>query len=425
MRLLWLATKAPWPTVDGGRLVAQLTLEALVARGYRPTVLAPTDRRGEDLAREGAERGGYRLERVRASPSPRWLEAAKTPFAGRPWTVRRHALPALARRAAELARERGFDVAHAEQIQALASARELPESLPLVLRAQNVESDLWRGLARRRPLLAPAVRLEAERLAKFEGEAVRRAAATVTLTAEDAARLGALASGGSAARPAQDSSIHPIPAPFPARLEPPPGNGSRLPGAPALSLFGSAGWWPNRDGIRWFLERAWPAVRSARPGAVLHLFGYPGALGLEGVVQHPAPEDSAEALPAENGALVVPLFVASGVRMKILEAWARGVPVLASPAAARGLALESARGEAPLLLADQPEEWGRRVAQLAERREGLVRAARERLETHHAPAAVAARLEEVYRAVRAGSPPREALRRGALTQPAAPGSLCP
>jgi hypothetical protein len=35
MKLLWIATKSPWPPVDGGRLLLLHTLRALAARDHQ------------------------------------------------------------------------------------------------------------------------------------------------------------------------------------------------------------------------------------------------------------------------------------------------------------------------------------------------------------------------------------------------------
>jgi len=96
--------------------------------------------------------------------------------------------------------------------------------------------------------------------------------------------------------------------------------------------------------------------------------------------------------------LAVPLRVASGVRMKILEAWARGLPVVATPAAAAGLGAEDGR---ELLLAADSDGFAAAVARLAAEpvlAAELVAAGRSALVRRHAPAAVAAELLRVYAA---------------------------
>jgi glycosyltransferase involved in cell wall biosynthesis len=113
------------------------------------------------------------------------------------------------------------------------------------------------------------------------------------------------------------------------------------------------------------------------------------------VTVHPAPCESAAAF-RPGALLAVPLRIASGVRMKVLEAWARGVPVVGTPEALAGLEVED--GREALVAADAPA-FARALARL-HREPGLAarltaegsRARRER----HDPARVIAGLLAAY-----------------------------
>lgn len=385
MRVLWVATKAPWPPVDGGRLLMWHTLAALREAGVEVTLVAPVGRHESKDAIEAALREVCVPALVTAAPVPLARAVPRALLQRLPLSIARHALAAVRRRAHELAKAVDFAAAHAEQLQALPQCRGL--GLPLVLRAQNVESALWRGAAREARLLGPALALEARRLERYEAAAVREAAVTIALTEADATRLSELAA------PAR---VRVVPAPFPAEL---PAGEQPLEGAPALVLLGSGGWRPNEDAARNFVAEVWPRLLAAHPAARLHVFGLPVAAGA-GVVAHAAPRDSRDCFPRE-AILVVPLRVGSGVRMKILEAWARGVPVVASPAAAAGLAGDAGSG---FLSASTPEEWLAAVAHLGSEsalRQQLVDAGRCVLREHHRPARIGRQLTECY-----GLPPR-------------------
>jgi glycosyltransferase involved in cell wall biosynthesis len=192
-----------------------------------------------------------------------------------------------------------------------------------------------------------------------------------------------------------------VPAPFPSSL---PGGDEPLAGAPAIVLLGSGGWLPNLRAAEWFLRVAWPAVRAALPSAAVHVFGESGRTqNGPGIVLHGPLGDSRRAF-APNAVLVVPLPFGSGVRMKILEAWARGVPVVATPEAAEGLEADDG---SELLLARQPEDFAAAMRRLAfDTRLGpsLVRRGRELLATRHDPASVASRLAAVYEAAGLSTP---------------------
>jgi hypothetical protein len=398
MRILWVGTKPAWPAIDGGRLVAATTIQALAAAGNDVTLVAPFDPRREDGAR-GAEALREWCEPVLVASAPRPLipSALLSLPRRQPVSVVRHTHASVRERVEQLLAGRSFDVVHAEQPQALAQcAPALARGVPVVLRAQNVETDLWAAAAGGRPLAGLLARIEAGRMARFEGAAVRASAATIALTARDADRLGRLAG--------VPGKVHHVPAPFPSSL---PAAEAPLPGAPALVLVGSGGWLPNERGSSWFVSTVWPQVRRALPAAVLHVFGaFPSdAPAAEGVARHPAPADSREAF-APGAVLVVPLTFGSGVRMKVLEAWARGVPVVATPAAALGLEAQDGRD---LLLAATASGFVEALSRLS-REPGLgpsmVAAGRKQLESRHAPRGVASRLAAVYEACLGRARPR-------------------
>lgn len=397
MRILWVATKAPWPRIDGGRVLLHNTLRALTEAGHRLTLLAPVSAAGGE--RDGVAVRGITereiAERLAPLCRPVLVEVERRPMAvdlltaqlrRLPLTVVRHGFASLRQRASELIVEERPQLVVAEQIQALhAAAADRSSSAPVVLRAQNVESDLWAQSARLAGWRRLPLTLEARRLAAWEGRQVARCAATLALTAEDRARLVELSGAG--------EKIHPVPAPFDPEL--PPAD-APLAGSPAVVVFGSGGWRPNAGGAAWLLREVWPRVMAEAPGAVLHVFGLPAQAS--GVVAHPAPEDSRAAYAA-GSVLAVPLRVASGVRIKILEAWARGVPVIATPQAASGLAAEDGR---ELLVSDGPDAWARALRRLAEEPElaaRLIEGGRRRLREHHALPAVADRLSRVFESV--------------------------
>ena len=64
--------------------------------------------------------------------------------------------------------------------------------------------------------------------------------------------------------------------------------------------------------------------------------------------------DDAEQFMKERGVMLVPLFSGSGIRIKILEAMAWGVPVIATSKAVEGLGVESGRH---VLITDDPAQF--------------------------------------------------------------------
>ncbi|MBV8201808.1 MAG: glycosyltransferase, partial [Acidobacteria bacterium] len=121
-----------------------------------------------------------------------------------------------------------------------------------------------------------------------------------------------------------------------------------------------------------------------------------------GVTWHAAPADSAAAF-ARGSIHAVPLRFGSGVRMKVLEAWARGVPVVATPEGAAGL--EASDG-VELLVARDAAEFAAAFSRLRAEpglAAALAAGGRAALRRRHDPAAVAKRLLRLYGEVLAGA----------------------
>src|SRR4051812_33494198 len=111
MKLLLLATKSPWPPVDGGRLLLLHTLEGLAAAGVRPTLVAPVDPRRFDLGRVARELSSWCEPRlVPAALNPPALALLRSGLEGLPLGLARHALPAVRREVGRLVAAKRFDL---------------------------------------------------------------------------------------------------------------------------------------------------------------------------------------------------------------------------------------------------------------------------------------------------------------------------
>ena len=388
MRVLVVSTKSPWPPIDGGRLVLLRTLECLSEAGHQVQLVAPMDPSRFALEEVQEALSSCCTPRLVPRRLPGRLLTVLRAAAWRvPLTVARHRCARVRREVDALLAETPVDVVHAEQLQALEQARVAERhGVPVVLRAHNVESELWRfGAAYRRRPTGDVYLAEAARLAAWERDAVRRLPATIALSGPDKQALENLTE--SAGR------VHLVPAPFPARL---PSGRQRLSGAPPVVLLASRGWRPNEDAVRRFAAAAWVRVRRTLPDARLHVFGIRGEHeNGDGVHWHPPPQDSAAAFP-EGAVVVVPSRHATGVPMKALEAWARGLPVVAVSGAARSLAAEPGR---ELLVADGAEEMAVALGALANRpdlEDRLVAGGRAALVSRHDPSVIADALAAVY-----------------------------
>jgi glycosyltransferase involved in cell wall biosynthesis len=126
----------------------------------------------------------------------------------------------------------------------------------------------------------------------------------------------------------------------------PPSQGG---GRPSLLFLGQLGYPPNVQAVRYLARRIAPLLARARPDAEIVVAGRAPSRKLTELLRAapnlrlvPDPPDVAPLLQAAD-LMLVPLFKGSGTRLKLVEAWAAGLPVVATPKAAEGLAAEDGR----------------------------------------------------------------------------------
>jgi len=126
---------------------------------------------------------------------------------------------------------------------------------------------------------------------------------------------------------------------------------------PRIGLIGNCTFTPNEEGLKWFIRDVWPRIKREFPGAQLRLVGR----GSDGYLKDLGPditglgwlEDPSDEI-ASWAAMIVPIQIGSGTRMKVVEGFARGCPVVATTIGAFGY--EVSHGE-EILLADHADDF--------------------------------------------------------------------
>jgi glycosyltransferase involved in cell wall biosynthesis len=117
---------------------------------------------------------------------------------------------------------------------------------------------------------------------------------------------------------------------------------SRNEGPPIVLFVGAMDRPENHQGALWFIEEVWPAVEAACPEARLVIAGAspPAALTERSndTIQITGYVDDLDAIYAEATAFVAPNLTGAGVKFKVLAAMSHGLPVVATPIAAEGIA---------------------------------------------------------------------------------------
>ncbi len=130
-----------------------------------------------------------------------------------------------------------------------------------------------------------------------------------------------------------------------------------------LIYTGSFSFAPNHEAMHWFVTAVWPLVLAQRPQARLLITGNPAGRTLPSAtnVTHLGFVDDVRPYVAAATVSIAPLQTGGGTRLKILEAMALRVPVVATRKGAEGL---NGRHEQHLLLADTPAAFAAAVVRL-------------------------------------------------------------
>jgi glycosyltransferase involved in cell wall biosynthesis len=253
-----------------------------------------------------------------------------------------------------------------------------------------VLADALANAARERGTPSSALRLDADRWRHLEADAASRIPAQIVCAEEDADRLRERFTAIDAL--VIENGVDPdffVP--------------REIPRDPNLLLFlGSLDYGPNQDGLRDFLAHSWPALRAARPALRLALVGRGDAPELQSAcafdprVDWIGEVDDVRDWLARCGALIVPLRIGGGSRIKLACALAMRTPIASTTIGAEGLALKNG---VHLRIADSAADFvtATRAALDSGTDDPLTSAGRKRVIERYAWKHLAARLAEGWR----------------------------
>jgi rhamnosyltransferase len=161
---------------------------------------------------------------------------------------------------------------------------------------------------------------------------------------------------------------------------------------------------PNVDALEYFVLDVWPLIRLRRPDARLSVVGANPSErvlrfdGTDGITVIGPVDDLCDAYHGHR-LMVAPIRAGSGTRLKILEAFAAGIPVVSTTLAAEGIAAEDGRH---LLIADTAVDFADAVIRVLDDdalAEGLAGAAAELVRDAYDWRLVADTMIDAYRAL--------------------------
>jgi len=398
-RLLFVSQQLPWPKDSGGNIRTHAMLAAL-AREFQVVLCSTSD--GSASARQGVAEFEALGVDVRLAPDTKQhggggqvAGVLRSLLRGLPAVLVHNENPALGALVQAALRE-GVDHLHLNHIDT-APYVDLGDAPPAVLDTHNL---LYEYYARRAEVESSAARRwvcrrEARLLRRHEPELFRRVRIAVVCSENERASLAQLdASVQVAVVPngVDCAAFQPASTPPPAETQ-------------DLVFVGDLGYGPNQDAALRFAREVLPLVRAAEPRARFLAVGKnPSAelvsLGQErddlvvtGFVDEVTPWIHRARL------YVVPIRYGSGTRLKVLEAFAFGMPTVSTTIGAEGI--DYADGE-DLLIRDEPAAMAEAIVDLLRdptRAARLGAAARAKAEAHYDWSSLGERMVAVHRAL--------------------------
>ena len=360
MRILWLKTELLHPVDKGGKIRTYAMLREL-RRHHHVTYLTLDDGTAAGDAREKAVEYCHEVETVPFSQPARgtlgfYADLFRNVFSSLPYAVAKYRSAAF-RQAIERAVATGrFDVVVCDF---LTPSVNVPDRLgvPTVLFEHNVEAAIWERHASvaTHPVKKAYMREQWRRMLRWETRECRRFDHVVAVSDADRDtfrdRMGV-------------TQVSSVPTGVDIGYFAPTGATRN---SHEIVFTGSMDWLPNEDGLEWFCGEILPLVRAKVPQATLSVVGRNPSARVKSLAARHSGVTVTGTVPdvrpylERAGALVVPLRIGGGTRLKIYEGMSMGRPTVSTTIGAEGLPVH--HGE-ELLIADTAADFADAVARL-------------------------------------------------------------
>lgn len=353
-KILFLTQLLPYPLNSGGKITIFKTLEFL-AQNHEVDLVCHSWSR-QDWSHEAMFRRMVRefvmLDLKRKSPLPHLLLQN---LSGKPYFVFRDVSRAMETAVRRQIQKNTYDLIYTDIFMMPYVTPEFPGKT--ILEKLNVEAELvsrYRSLLGN-PLVKMLLSIEAENLWRFELASSASVDLTITLTEKDKQSL--------VNRGAEGRKITVIPPA--AKID------DIQPVEPDLSSrdivhIGTGHWPPNVDGLLWFAREVFPQVVRVVPDARLKIVGKEPPRRIRRL--HDGKQtlvfgyvEDLDEIYRQTGVFIVPLRMGGGIRIKILEALAQGLPVVTTSVGCEGIGIEHGRH---VLIGDTAEDFAGSVTKL-------------------------------------------------------------
>lgn len=361
-RVLFLTNLVPYPLDNGGKIKTNCSLNALSGAGATIDLVAFNEddpgsvtRASEHFRSLGVDCHFVRGKLTTANNLPYMLlQASMSLISSLPFAVYKYRKRDMRRTLKGLTSSGRYDLIYIDHLQMAVFLDDVCSSLPVVLDEHNCETELSK---QRLESCSNAVkslflRIEHKKMALFESKMLNRVDEVIVLTDQDRARLQELA-------PEARYTVIPI------GVQDRGVKRYREQRNPLRLLFlGTMSWQPNAEGIEWFIGNVLPKLENVE----LVIAGKGMSEHLRSVAENAGATvlgyvDSVSEVYDSCDVMIVPLFMGSGQRVKILEAFSKGMPVVSTSVGIEGIDYMGSRAA---LVANSENQFRQSIERLSD-----------------------------------------------------------
>lgn len=389
LRIVMVAPYHLYPVQHGGAVRMYNVVRELARRGHDVSLVGFVDDEeqrevGTRHLAEFCSEVHLQLRTAKARPSP-WDTV--------PDTVREFDDAGFRRQLRSVLERRDIDVLQVEYTHMAPYGIQSDRWITCLTEIDVAFMSIYRHALSRRGLAAAADYARYLKMFRWELEALRTFDVVFTLNARDARLLRRFLGDG-----VQITDRAPVPIDTAALASVP-----RMPEGESLLFVGNFDHTPNVDAVHQLAREILPEIWKHAPDVRIKIVGRNAPepirrlatedrrIEVTGFVEDLRP------LYASTSGFISPIRVVAGVRVKLLEAFAAGAPVVSTTAGAEGLDVAHER---EILLADTPALFAEQALRLLRDRELAARmgaAGRQFVERHYSTSAIADALEDEYR----------------------------
>ncbi len=379
MKILQVTNKVPYPVIDGGAIACMNLARGFSLLGHKVTILAMNTIKHHitlteipDSVKELAE---FKLVNVPAKISP-VSALLNLLFSAKPYNATRFISKSFAIELQKVLLENDFDII---QLEGLYVCPYIPlirknSKAKIIYRAHNIEHEIWgRTAVMAHGMEKWYLKNLSKRIKSFEVHTLNKYDLLVPITGRDGDILNKLGNNKPlhVSQTGIDSSV----------LIP---NSKNLI-HPTLFHIGSLEWAPNQEGLIWFFDNCWDAVREKYPDLQFFIAGrnapawFQKKMNLPNVVFKGEVADAYEFMNSKS-IMVVPLFSGSGMRIKIIEGMALGKPIITTAVGTEGISTTSGLN---IVVTENAEGFVQSITDLIEDREYFDKISKNAIEYIH------------------------------------------